>query len=546
MINRLLERFDIDAIQFRSLLRTSLRMDFRTGIFTSQQKKPSKRRFPGIWQIVVFYGFLGVVLSFMIIANSDLYFTGTVMMTIVMFSIATSVLVEFQSVVVSPEDFHILSHRPVTSRTFFASRMANLLSYLGVITLAIGIFPAIVFSFRYGFQPQLGIASLLGMLGAALFVSLFIVFLYVNLMQVVHPKKLRRMFSYLQLVLSFLVYGSGMIFSTLLSEKILGGMQLQQEVWMLVLPPTWFSSMIELAAGHKVWLSLASLLTGTGVIFLLGVYAYGKLSLEYTAVLSRLDEVSEGSKHPSRITKSSTPLFGRNEGRAAALLIRNQFKYDMKFRLSVLAIVPLTILYLFTGLSTGGGLADPFVDPGQHVEKANLLYFAMALFPVLLLASLARSDSWQASWIFHATPSDKGKLVLAMKDVLMVTFVLPYVFALGIVFSIYFDSYQHVVIHVLVLSLLSHLIMQVLVMVNPYLPFSRPLRKGERTTGVFIGIGVAAISMTIIINILARLIYPSQVYTGITLVALATMTLFFEKLAAERVRKKARLFQFDH
>jgi energy-converting hydrogenase Eha subunit A len=164
---------------------------------------------------------------------------------------------------------------------------------------------------------------------------------------------------------------------------------------------------------------------------------------------------------------------------------------------------------------------------------------------VLLLASMARSDSWQASWIFHATPSDKGKLVLAMKDVLMVLFVLPYVLCLGIVFLFHFESYEHVMIHVLVLGLLSHIIMQVLVMANPALPFSRPLKKGERTTGVFIGIVVAAVGMTAIINILARLIYVSEVWTGATLLVLAVLTVVFERLAAERVRRKARHFQFS-
>jgi hypothetical protein len=337
-----------------------------------------------------------------------------------------------------------------------------------------------------------------------------------------------------------------MVFTTLLNEQVLGGLHLQQETWMLLLPPAWFASLMELSVGNHIWFSLSAILTGFGATLLLGLYAYGKLSLEYTAVLSRLDESSEGVKLPSKSVRAGAPFFGRNEGRAAALLIRNQFKYDMKFRLSVLAIIPLTVLYLISGLSSGGGLADPFVNPAEHVEKANLLYFAMAFFPVLLLASMARSDSWQASWIFHATPSDKGKLVLAMKDVLMATFVLPYVFALGAIFFLYFENYQHVVVHVLVLSLLSHLIMQVLVMANPYLPFSRPLRKGERTTGVFVGIVVAAISMTIIINVLARLIYPSQIATGVTLIALAVLTIIFEKLAAERVRKKSRLFQFHY
>lgn len=545
MIDRLLAALDIDARQFRSLLRTSLKVDFRTGLFASANRKPGRRRFTGLWQIAVFHGFLGLVLSFMVIENTDIFFTGTVLMTLVMIAIATSVLVEFQSVVVSPEDFHILAPRPVDSRTFFAARMANLLTYLGVITFAIGIIPSLVYAFIGGFRPQLAVASLLGMLGSGTLVSLLIIFLYVNLMRVVHPKKLRRMFSYLQLLLSFLVYGSGMIFSNLLVDSAFGSMHLEQEPWMLFLPPAWFSSLLQLATGEKVWLSLAFLLTGAGITALLALYAYGKLSLEYAAMLSRLDESSEGVRPATTRGRKTMPLFARGEGRAAALLIRNQFRYDMKFRLSVLAIIPITVLYLLSGLSSGGGLADPFVSPAEHVEKANLLYFAMAFFPVLLLASMARSDSWQASWIFHATPSDKGKLVLAMKDVLMVLFVLPYVLCLGIVFLFHFESYEHVMIHVLVLGLLSHLIMQVLVMANPALPFSRPLKKGERTTGVFIGIAVAAVGMTAIINILARLIYVSEVWTGATLLVLAVLTVVFERLAAERVRRKARHFQFS-
>ncbi len=545
MLDRLLARLDIDPRQFRALLRTSLRIDFRTGLFAGSRKKKSKRRFPGLWQILVFYGFLGLVISFLILESGDLFFSGTSMMTIVMFSVATSILVEFQSIVVAPEDYHILAHRPISSRTFFASRMANMLVYLGVITGAIGLAPSLVYVFRDGFQPHLGVAAMLGMLGAGVFTAMAIIFLYVNLLRVIHPKKLRRVFSYLQLVLSFVVYGSGMIFSSLFNAGLVTDVDIPQESWMLLLPPTWFSSVLSIFEGRGFWLEFASILLGAGATFTLLTYAYEKLSLEYAAMIARLDETTEDQK-PARPSRTmSLPMFRRNEGRAAARLIRNQFKYDQKFRMSVLAIVPLTVLYLIAGLSGGGGLADPFVDPAEHVEKANLLYFAMAFFPVLLMASLVRSDAWQASWIFHATPSDKGKIVLAVKDVLVVFFILPYLLALGVVFLFYFESIRHVLLHVFILSMLSHLILQVIVMVNPYLPFSRPSRKGERTAGIFIGIIVAAVVMTVIINVLARLIYPSAYATGITLLVLALLTLVFERLAAERVRTKTRRLQFD-
>lgn len=545
MLDRLFRRLDIDPMQFRTLLRTSLRIDFRTGLFATR-RKPGKRRFPGLWQIAVFYGFLGLMLSFIIFTAGNIFFSGTVVMSVVMIAVASSILVEFQSVVIAPEDYHILGHRPVTSRTYFASRLANMLVYIGVIAAAIGVVPFAVFMFVDGFRPFLALMALLGIGASAVFTAMCIVFLYVNMLRWVHPHRLRRAFSYLQLALSFLLYGSGIIFSSMFNAGMVSNVQLSHETWMLALPPTWFSSLMCLLEGGRILFDLASVLVGFAITGILLAYAYATLSLEYAGMISRLSEAGEkrGSGRPSRVV--SLPMFTRNEARAAALLVRNQFKHDQKFRMSVLAIVPLTILYLFAGLGGENGMADPFVDPARHVEQANLLYFAMAFFPVLLLASLGRSDSWQASWVFHVTPSDKGRIVLAVKDVLVVFFIIPYICALGLVFFFYFESLQHVVLHVLILSMLSHLILQALVMIYPHLPFSRPVRKGERTAHIFIGIIIAAVVMTVIINILARLIYPSATATGITLLVLAAVTLVFERIAAERVRRKTRLLQFGH
>jgi energy-converting hydrogenase Eha subunit A len=125
-------------------------------------------------------------------------------------------------------------------------------------------------------------------------------------------------------------------------------------------------------------------------------------------------------------------------------------------------------------------------------------------------------------------------------------FVFPYVLMLGLIFAVFFESALNVIIHVFMLSILSHLILQILVLTNPFLPFSRPIRKGERTAGVFIGIIVAALSMTIVINVLARLVYPSQTITAVTLVGLAILTIAFERFAGTRVRRRSKLLQYDY
>jgi hypothetical protein len=136
-----------------------------------------------------------------------MFFTGTVVMTITMFAgpCPAGGVPERDSLA---RRLPRLAHRPIASRTFFLARMANLFVYIGVITGAIVVIPVALFTFRDGFAPLLGIGALFGMMGASLLTGYFIVFLYINLLRVVHPARLRRFFSYMQLLLSFIVYGS--------------------------------------------------------------------------------------------------------------------------------------------------------------------------------------------------------------------------------------------------------------------------------------------------------------------------------------------------
>ena len=54
---------------------------------------------------------------------------------------------------ISPDDYHILGYRPISSRTYFFVKLTNVLIYiLGLATL-MGFLPALMYAFTLGFNP---------------------------------------------------------------------------------------------------------------------------------------------------------------------------------------------------------------------------------------------------------------------------------------------------------------------------------------------------------------------------------------------------------
>ena len=75
-------------------------------------------------------------------------------------------LVDFTGVVVSPDDYGILGHRPVGSRTYFAARLAAIAVYVGAISVVIALLPAVVYAVRV--TPIAGPAAVLAVLACDL------------------------------------------------------------------------------------------------------------------------------------------------------------------------------------------------------------------------------------------------------------------------------------------------------------------------------------------------------------------------------------------
>jgi hypothetical protein len=169
---------------------------------------------------------------------------------------------------------------------------------------------------------------------------------------------------------------------------------------------------------------------------------------------------------------------------------------------------------------------------------------AILMFPTMLRMNLVRSDAYRASWIFFATPVDRARIVRASKDLLVTTFLLPYLLLVGAVIAWFSPSIWHVAVHLIVVGLLSHLVLQVVILLEPELPFSKPLSKGSSSTRVFVVMFVVGTSAAVL-PALAPLMYRSGLATAIAIGALVGTSVLLDRATRLRIRKLTAKLEFE-
>jgi hypothetical protein len=531
-------RVGIDPVQWRALVGAALKADVRrTGrALDLSGRSHGKAALAGTLVMLALMG--GVTGAFIGVAN-DLFLSSTFFLFILAFVIASSLLVEYQAVVLSPADYRQLSFQPVTSQTFLAARLTSVLVYTLAMTAAFSLVPTIVFALARGGGLVVAATGLAAATAETLVVVLCVIGMYVTVLKLVPAARLTRALSYLQLVFSFGVYGSYMIVPHVLGDSALQGAALPRGPWTLLNPSSWFAGWIALASGERT-----AFMAGAAALSIVALAASawivaGRLSLDYAERLAEMGTSGEGQDAAPHRPLTAGWLFANAEARAVSVLVRAHFRYDNRFRLTVLSIVPLTLVYLFSGFNTGG------IDPFRGARQGHtLVYMAVMMFPPMLRGALTQSDAYRAAWIFHGTPADKRALVLALRSVVVVSFLLPYLLFLGAIYVTIIGKAWQVLLHVGLLGLLSHLLLVFDLLLNPEVPFSRPVDRGSRTLRTFVSI-TAAVAIGSSLHFVLGAVYSSSIATLVTVAGLAMLTLIAEialRLRLDRLEERA---QFD-
>lgn len=463
--------------------------------------------------LLIVSGIGGAAFALIAATTADAMMSASLLTTYAAANTMMLLLVDFTGVVLSPEDYGILGHRPVGSRTYFAARLAAVAVYVTAISMAIAVLPAIVYAAKH--RLLAAPVTLLAVLLCNLSTAVLVINGYVVLLRWVHPARLRRAMSYLQLLAATSFYVVYYLAATTFQSALLDRLDFSRAPWLWGIPSTWFAALIGLACGESsaaMWWAAGAAVVVVGLCVPL---AAGRLSLDYARRIGEMTSVHEG---PSRAWAPRLPGFRKGEARAVALLVRAQFRFDQRFRMGVLGIVPLTGFYLLLGMNHGS-MQDPFLESARPTGPG--VFMAVVFIPMTLHAALSVSESWRAAWIFFAAPASHARIVVAAKNFVAIYFLGTYVVVLTAIWGWFFERVWHAAVHALFAGLLAHLLLQLSVIVRPALPFAAEPRKAERTSMMFWIIMMGSIVAGVLPIVLPR-VYRTP---GLTAAALLLMVL---------------------
>jgi hypothetical protein len=516
----------IDAAQWRSLSRAYVVMDFRAAGGAVRRDRSGRTGGSPLLGLLLVSGIGSVAFALIAARMSDTLLSASLLTTYAAATTTMLLLVDFTGIVISPDDYGTLGHRPVGSRTYFAARLTAIAVYVGAISLVNALLPAVVYGVRIG--PLAFPATLLSVVLCNLTTAVLVVSGYVALLRWVHPSRLRRAMSYLQLVAASTFYVTYYLVTRAFASAFVERMAFEGASWLWAIPSTWFAAIVVVTAGRGTpasWTAAgaAALLCGVCVPL-----AAGRLSLDYAR---RIGEMTSAGEPIRRRRDLRLPGFRRGEARAVALLVRAQFRFDQRFRMGVLGILPLTGFYMLMGMNRGA-LADPFLSSAG--QSGGTVFFAVVFIPMTLHAALTVSESWRAAWIFFASPASHARIVVAAKNFIAVYFLGAYLAVLAAFWSYFFERAWHAVVHATFAGLLAHFLLQLIVIAKPALPFAAEPRKAERSAALFVILFAGSIAAAAF-PLFLHLVYRSLPLTVEVLIGFVAVTAAVEYAVRLRV-----------
>ena len=531
----------IDYDQWKALTVVALKNDFRGSALGHRMDSREVRVVFSLLFQAVFYTLFGTLIAYVVWASRDSWLTGTIASTYIAFIIGMAVVLDHNSVISSPADYAILGFRPVSSRTYFAVKLTNILVYTSALTTVAAWVPLLVALLRYGWGTAAA-ALLLDIYATSTATTLAIALGYASVLRAVGPDAIERVLSYVQMIMSFAVYGGQFLISGILSQSRPGNWTMPETLWLLLYPGTWFGSYLALANGEVSVRVLAPALASVAALVLMASRLGGRLSLDYSERLGAMTVAARANAARAAEGRQRRGLwFATGEARAVALLVRSQFRHDHRFRMGVLGLIPFTLLYILMGVRSGA-VADPF--SATRTMQGWPMTMAVLASPAMLRMLLTRSDAFRASWIFFTCPGDRMRIARSSKDVLVAFFLIPYLLLVAAIYSYVVGNVAHVLVHVAFLGLLAHLVLQIALLLDPALPFSKPMQKGQ-STSLFFGFTFVTILVSLFIQFYASTMYSSVTATLAAVAGIVLFGVIIDWLTRARVHRQAQLLEFE-
>jgi len=129
---------------FRALLRAFLLIDLRGQHYTASTGTKPGDLVPPLYWVFGQYLTISAMLSAALFARVDIWFFAFAGLSTSMLLVLAALIVELDEAILHPDDQEIVGTAPVPPQTYAAARVANLLAYVALMSIALAIFPTIV------------------------------------------------------------------------------------------------------------------------------------------------------------------------------------------------------------------------------------------------------------------------------------------------------------------------------------------------------------------------------------------------------------------
>lgn len=333
-------------------------------------------------------------------------------------------------IILSPTNYLVVSHTPVSSRTYFIVKLTQLLTYAVLLLGCLNLLPAIFGLWTKEKNPffpvvYLPISFIAGffMIGLMTMFAGYLTKLYTN-------ERFRNVAQYAQLAFAIFfpaVYIFGpRFFNELATDKVVSFFKA-----FYLLPNSWFAGAVPLALGntHRQFLVLTALAIVSIVLLVAGPLR--SIAKSYSKYLASLSE--------ARITRSSqlkimtsvvARMFGRHEIRATADLVFAYLRRDRTTQFRFLRDLGGIVIILFLLFREHDLVLNSIGKPFTiwlALGVSMLFFFIGSGFISSFLSQIQYSDHWRAAWLFRCAPlANPHALWRGVQATALVYMIFPY------------------------------------------------------------------------------------------------------------------------
>jgi hypothetical protein len=535
----------LDWEQFRALLVASIKLDLRTS-----RAGIGRGKLPPFAIAVITYTVMGTLMAVGLRPHGDLFYYSLFTLSAAMFMTALAVLMEYVTIVAHPDDYNILAHRPVSSRTYFWAKLGNLLFYVTPIALALTLPAAVIGSFSLAPGIRFGLLHVLGGMVACVATAATVVLLYTAALKTVSYQRFTQIMTYVH---------SGATLVLVLAYFLLPRMieddptllSFHRGAWVYTAPPAWFAGAVELLAGvgSPQGVRLALLAVGSAAVVIAA--AMNTISLDYSRKISELTTSSVEATEQTDGRRRRRPFFriglaslSSGTERAGYLLMDAYMRRDRKLRARVYPAFGLPLAVYLTAFIRND-LHSPFVatPDGGPVALQEIMGLYCIFVSLFFATAMTQSEQWKASWIFHAAPmEDPARVLQGARRLVIWRYLIPFFMLLFVLLSFRMPVLGAAVF-VLMVFPMCMTAFSVLSLASPHMPLSQAVERGRqgRQIAFFMLLGMTMVPLLIVLQLLMQ---ERTAVTGPLLAGLWLLAWASERLVGARLRRKLGALEF--